>query len=125
MIRRPPRSTLFPYTTLFRSVERRDRDAHARRATRLAGAASDHVAVGVDAARLALRERVDERIAAEVGVGVAGVARAVVVVVALAVVVAAAGDRLMHAPRGRVAEVLRADVGVGGAGEREIGRAHV
>src|SRR5260221_6706323 len=27
MIRRPPRSTLFPYTTLFRSV----RDAHARR----------------------------------------------------------------------------------------------
>src|SRR2546422_2577739 len=27
MIRRPPRSTLFPYTTLFRSVRRRDRDA--------------------------------------------------------------------------------------------------
>src|SRR2546430_8947723 len=25
MIRRPPRSTLFPYTTLFRSVEARDR----------------------------------------------------------------------------------------------------
>src|SRR5438132_7786066 len=25
MIRRPPRSTLFPYTTLFRSVDRRDR----------------------------------------------------------------------------------------------------
>src|SRR5437667_6171283 len=24
MIRRPPRSTLFPYTTLFRSVQRRD-----------------------------------------------------------------------------------------------------
>src|SRR3712207_8287561 len=24
MIRRPPRSTLFPYTTLFRSVDRRD-----------------------------------------------------------------------------------------------------
>src|SRR3712207_6928375 len=24
MIRRPPRSTLFPYTTLFRSTERRD-----------------------------------------------------------------------------------------------------
>src|SRR2546430_13558400 len=24
MIRRPPRSTLFPYTTLFRSLERRD-----------------------------------------------------------------------------------------------------
>src|SRR5256885_10390190 len=26
MIRRPPRSTLFPYTTLFRSVARPDRD---------------------------------------------------------------------------------------------------
>src|SRR2546427_5865052 len=26
MIRRPPRSTLFPYTTLFRSVELRDGD---------------------------------------------------------------------------------------------------
>src|SRR3712207_7605363 len=26
MIRRPPRSTLFPYTTLFRSEEREDRD---------------------------------------------------------------------------------------------------
>src|SRR3712207_7816446 len=25
MIRRPPRSTLFPYTTLFRSVDRRER----------------------------------------------------------------------------------------------------
>src|SRR5687768_17956578 len=29
MIRRPPRSTLFPYTTLFRSSRRRDPD-HAR-----------------------------------------------------------------------------------------------
>src|SRR3712207_7301181 len=27
MIRRPPRSTLFPYTTLFRSPPRADRDA--------------------------------------------------------------------------------------------------
>src|SRR5258707_11116582 len=27
MIRRPPRSTLFPYTTLFRSAHRRDRSA--------------------------------------------------------------------------------------------------
>src|SRR3989441_13105014 len=26
MIRRPPRSTLFPYTTLFRSLERADRE---------------------------------------------------------------------------------------------------
>src|SRR5256885_4687012 len=30
MIRRPPRSTLFPYTTLFRSVEPRDRGAALR-----------------------------------------------------------------------------------------------
>src|SRR5258705_9311869 len=29
MIRRPPRSTLFPYTTLFRSVEEADADAQA------------------------------------------------------------------------------------------------
>src|SRR2546430_7205305 len=28
MIRRPPRSTLFPYTTLFRSVEKRERSRH-------------------------------------------------------------------------------------------------
>src|SRR3712207_5159674 len=31
MIRRPPRSTLFPYTTLFRSMERRALDAFLRR----------------------------------------------------------------------------------------------
>src|SRR3712207_6944713 len=31
MIRRPPRSTLFPYTTLFRSVPRARRRADARR----------------------------------------------------------------------------------------------
>src|SRR3712207_6953248 len=28
MIRRPPRSTLFPYTTLFRSVQRHERAVH-------------------------------------------------------------------------------------------------
>src|SRR5256885_10495881 len=40
MIRRPPRSTLFPYTTLFRSCARaRDREAIGRRAAvLLAGA---------------------------------------------------------------------------------------
>src|SRR2546422_7125498 len=40
MIRRPPRSTLFPYTTLFRSLERRGLDAvvHRRR-----GAVGVHV----------------------------------------------------------------------------------
>src|SRR5437867_8858568 len=39
MIRRPPRSTLFPYTTLFRSVlvfhDRRRRDRHRRPHSRL------------------------------------------------------------------------------------------
>src|SRR2546426_7973225 len=32
MIRRPPRSTLFPYTTLFRSLEEREIAAHEFRA---------------------------------------------------------------------------------------------
>src|SRR5256885_11024272 len=32
MIRRPPRSTLFPYTTLFRSITRYDPVAHAHHA---------------------------------------------------------------------------------------------
>src|SRR5258708_13694466 len=33
MIRRPPRSTLFPYTTLFRSSDRRDRQGGNRDAS--------------------------------------------------------------------------------------------
>src|SRR5688572_31635400 len=38
MLRRPPRSTLFPYTTLFRSAKRcRQRGLGPRRATRFAG----------------------------------------------------------------------------------------
>src|SRR2546422_2649145 len=43
MIRRPPRSTLFPYTTLFRSPERRSRPLQDTR-----GAAVAHLAVGAD-----------------------------------------------------------------------------
>src|SRR5258708_10776052 len=35
MIRRPPRSTLFPYTTLFRSVVERRRDRRCRRVAAL------------------------------------------------------------------------------------------
>src|SRR3989449_3979498 len=35
MIRRPPRSTLFPYTTLFRSVEHRARSLPAERRDQL------------------------------------------------------------------------------------------
>src|SRR3712207_8193317 len=37
MIRRPPRSTLFPYTTLFRSADETDPLAPARGAQRVAG----------------------------------------------------------------------------------------
>src|SRR5438552_6524353 len=36
MIRRPPRSTLFPYTTLFRSMSRRSRRSSRRKARRTA-----------------------------------------------------------------------------------------
>src|SRR3712207_9419027 len=38
MIRRPPRSTLFPYTTLFRSEEQRQGPAHAAREVAVAPA---------------------------------------------------------------------------------------
>src|SRR5689334_13576781 len=38
MIRRPPRSTLFPYTTLFRSMARLDRDPDAREVAQAAAA---------------------------------------------------------------------------------------
>src|SRR2546422_5772494 len=62
MIRRPPRSTLFPYTTLFRSIEQRQRDA----AQRLPGAGA------VDGGRLVVlrRDRLqrgqeDDRVEAE------------------------------------------------------------
>src|SRR5947207_11843363 len=45
MIRRPPRSTLFPYTTLFRSQAGRSRRQHAARA-RQRRAARDPAAIG-------------------------------------------------------------------------------
>src|SRR5688572_31846900 len=48
MIRRPPRSTLFPYTTLFRSVEREDADALAEdraRRDRFFGFAGDEISL--------------------------------------------------------------------------------
>src|SRR2546422_2185734 len=51
MIRRPPRSTLFPYTTLFRSSRRAHRGARADRG----GAAASRG--GGPAARSALRSR--------------------------------------------------------------------
>src|SRR2546430_17363694 len=58
MIRRPPRSTLFPYTTLFRSAPRRSRD-------RPAGSAAAHADPGpaspAAGARLAGGWRSEER----------------------------------------------------------------
>src|SRR3712207_7456839 len=53
MIRRPPRSTLFPYTTLFRSLEHADHDAPRLDALR----ACNTLAVGGDAPHLAVRDR--------------------------------------------------------------------
>src|SRR3712207_7171531 len=63
MIRRPPRSTLFPYTTLFRSVGAEERDvepqllqsAHGRLADRRLGDPADPAAEHVQ--RDALRGR--------------------------------------------------------------------
>src|SRR2546425_5864942 len=50
MIRRPPRSTLFPYTTLFRSHRSRGRLEHSRRGGTLSDAAGGDAHAG-DGAR--------------------------------------------------------------------------
>src|SRR2546422_6716065 len=59
MIRRPPRSTLFPYTTLFRSAHR---EAHvvagARHAARLAPLLLQMHALGLDAQHATVGHRV-------------------------------------------------------------------
>src|SRR3712207_8200694 len=54
MIRRPPRSTLFPYTTLFRSLEDEERGGPAaeRLAVQVARHAADLVPVGREEARV-------------------------------------------------------------------------
>src|SRR3712207_8646946 len=61
MIRRPPRSTLFPYTTLFRSRGRDpgrgvDDDRHARAHVRAAGAAAGGGASRAPRVRLLRRD---------------------------------------------------------------------
>src|SRR3712207_7903569 len=60
MIRRPPRSTLFPYTTLFRSVVQAE-VVHERRAGRRRAVARDRRAVGLrvgeDGPRLVAQRR--------------------------------------------------------------------
>src|SRR2546430_16687838 len=52
MIRRPPRSTLFPYTTLFRSVEARQGLGRDRRVAHAAGDRTRHREGRVAAARM-------------------------------------------------------------------------
>src|SRR2546430_17724430 len=79
MIRRPPRSTLFPYTTLFRSAgaetlhgpPRDERpDVVGRRAADRANAEEDHRADADEPAGAAIdgapREREDRRVRAEI-----------------------------------------------------------
>src|SRR3989442_9794140 len=51
MIRRPPRSTLFPYTTLFRSVPRPLRHQPARRVRPAPGAAAPRAVAGAERAQ--------------------------------------------------------------------------
>src|SRR5688572_32758132 len=53
MIRRPPRSTLFPYTTLFRSSSQLFRDGHLRAAP----ARIDDLGVEEDQPRLIVRQQ--------------------------------------------------------------------
>src|SRR3712207_7368184 len=69
MIRRPPRSTLFPYTTLFRSVDGRA-PAGDDAAPEQAGLVERHVVLDLDAARLVhdgvVRERAEQAHEAEV-----------------------------------------------------------
>src|SRR3989449_2984087 len=63
MIRRPPRSTLFPYTTLFRSVGAKRRDEHFRTIIEVALANGKPVRIGVNGGGLdqqPLREMMDE-----------------------------------------------------------------
>src|SRR2546422_6344053 len=69
MIRRPPRSTLFPYTTLFRSMVRRDAAAdpvHVEALLRLVGRRPDADLVFADAGRRAARRARSEEHTSEI-----------------------------------------------------------
>src|SRR3712207_8641032 len=64
MIRRPPRSTLFPYTTLFRSraeAEARAEEIHAEVARTDARRAEEEAAKADEAVKEAERERQDRK----------------------------------------------------------------
>src|SRR3712207_7784379 len=58
MIRRPPRSTLFPYTTLFRSVERVDHEQYRiERAVEVGVREHDHRVLAAELEMHALQRR--------------------------------------------------------------------
>src|SRR2546430_16289988 len=59
MIRRPPRSTLFPYTTLFRSKERRDYSCAVFDADAEVIAMGDHMPVHLGSMPMSVRAAVD------------------------------------------------------------------
>src|SRR3712207_7976931 len=61
MIRRPPRSTLFPYTTLFRSRLARDADRRTRRAPRPPGSSQGDPLAAAPAVPGAVRVLPDRR----------------------------------------------------------------
>src|SRR2546422_11291070 len=106
MIRRPPRSTLFPYTTLFRSAETAGETLHLDLEVLLG--IEDHIAgAGVSGERRLL--------AGGHGPDDAGAPTA-----------RHLAEEQTHAARGRMhqARVARLQ-GVGRTGEIEIGRAHV
>src|SRR2546430_6117029 len=60
MIRRPPRSTLFPYTTLFRSAARRVDARHLEREFARVGGVEDGALVADHAALVPLEQRLVE-----------------------------------------------------------------
>src|SRR3712207_1798776 len=67
MIRRPPRSTLFPYTTLFRSEVGDDRRRRGRRVYDGAAGQGAPAAVAAELRRDAAQRRADDRRAAAHG----------------------------------------------------------
>src|SRR5256885_10330971 len=68
MIRRPPRSTLFPYTTLFRSRQPRDRHRALALAEQVEKARPEHLNRSQAVGEIHRRAAVDDRLeVAEVG----------------------------------------------------------
>src|ERR1035441_7731613 len=62
MIRRPPRSTLFPYTTLFRSIESRRKHAGSKVRSRIQGVIAERVSAYPERARVDIEDLVGKSI---------------------------------------------------------------